>query len=446
MEPTTSAALVTTIESKLITLTGLSRRFNDEKNQLAAATAAALGHQALQEARTQVKQLDESDDESEHFPELRQHARDSLDAVANVAATLPILPEDIPPPQDSWHLPYINLLADIAAIKHASAAAILQWKRGREELAMSYANAVHTLERRCITHQNTAKNRRMPIPRPKGSNRTLHNQTIGAAEQQHKAHLNIHHICRRYMNVILCPAIGLEQPTHETILAQADAMRNDAVDVVTAQLHTEHPRTGELRDHEVVYFEYDDAIHVKTVEENFPTGYEYYDLLLHTKAILQNAQAIRKIGTSKAGHRARYLRTAISWTLRFYEADLHDVHQLDIHRLLMEVLDAGYTVDFIKETVIPIITYDDHPLSVLLANQTGIDETSVLIHEPAAVATDPRDQVIRTAFSIGLAYPVVVKLADSVSADAHQIWDNLRELVRAPIRERNERYLASTND
>ena len=445
MDAATSAALVSTIPARNHALTGLIRRFNDERNQPAAQAAQALHEYILQEAIQHLQQLDNTSETPEYFAEIRRRAHDAVATVttprAPTAAT-PESPADTPP--DSWHLPYLKILADTAAIQSASDAAVRLWARGREELALYYANAVHALAQHCISQNEQIARRRHPNPRPKGSNRSLHNQTIGASDQQHQAHLKIHHICRRYMNVVVCPALAMENPDHDIILDQAEIMRNNPVDVVTAQMRTYNPNTGETHDHELVYFEYDDAIHVKTVEENFPTGYPYADLHLHTQAIRQNTRNIIRAGTHEAGQRASYLHNATSWTLRFYYANIHDVHQLDIHRLLMEILATGYTLNFINKTVLPIITNNDLPLAELLTNQTGFNKTPKVDHEPTAVASEPRDQIIRTAFSIGLPYAAVVKLAELIPADHRAIWHDVRHLVRPPIRLRNEQYLANS--
>ena len=242
------------------------------------------------------------------------------------------------------------------------------------------------------------------------------------------------------MNVVVYPALAMEHPDKDTILAQAEIMRTNPVEVVTAQLQTTKADTGETQQHELVYFEFNDDIHITTVEENFPTGYPYADLHLHTQALLQNSRHIIRTGKQEDGERARYLHLATSCILRFAHANIHDVHQLEIHRLLMEILEVGYNLEFINKTVLPIITNNDLPLADLLTSQTAFNKIPKPELEPTAIASHPRDQIIRTAFSIGLPYTAVVKLADLMPADHRAIWKDVRELVRQPIRIRNEQY------
>ena len=102
MDAATSAALIATIPARTNALTGLIRRFKDEKNQPAVQTAEALAQFTVHAASQHLQQLSDCTNVPDHFAEIRQHARDALAAVSATQTPSVATPEQpVATPPDS---------------------------------------------------------------------------------------------------------------------------------------------------------------------------------------------------------------------------------------------------------------------------------------------------------------------------------------------------------
>lgn len=446
MDNEVTLALISTVQHRVETLNGLIRRFEAERNPEPADTCRRLIQYELSRAAHGYRQAVAS---GSHRPDSTIAAR-ALNALiaAHDVFQLADVPRDEPEaPPATWHTPRINIIVDASAMEQLAEEAVAALHAGDEDDAVIFSEAVYALDRRAnAQRQDVEATSNRQLPRPKGSNRSLQNQVIGATIQQYDANVRIRPIRRRYMNVTVCPALAINKPDTGELIELAENFRNNPVDIVTSRIHTTDSFTGASINNEIVFFEYEDSICVKTVEENFPTGYTYADLYLHTQAILQNAQRIEQTRSPQQRTRANYLRHAVSWTLRFYRAELHDVHQLDIHDLLIKATQAGYEPTFLRDAVLPIIANHDRELAELIARQTGFDRTPE--HPPDYSDQPPisNDDVIATAFTIGLPYPTVEAIAALIPASVPTVWADVEPHVRAAIAARNHAYLASRSN